>query len=202
MCDTQRDSKNYAEWLSFPEYLRELIWSKSQEIHSQNKDVRQPDDLIGNYYRNGPRLTGFINNTKKINLSYLSPFKYHQKNFYSLHHDENEAQLALINKSNLLSKDKKNGGKYLEFVTKWIEEFDIGISHEFKDINSQETKEKIGVQIFIKNENGKNVNLKDKGLGSGQIFFMILNIANLIFSKSHGLYRNYRDQKILFQIYF
>jgi len=187
------------EKLFLKEYLEELIFDKSSndEMRQQSKNVQHKRTKAPSYFRNLRLLSTFMDRAKKINLSYLSPFKYHQKNFYSLHHDENEAQLALINNSIVLSKDSEYGKTYKKFVTEWIQKFEVGYSYEFKDVNINKTKEKLGVQIFIGDEDNNFVNLKDKGLGSGQIFFMILNIANLIFSKSEVKYRRMRNPKLL-----
>ena len=58
-----------------------------------------------------------------------------------------------------------------EFITKWMKKFGIGIDYEIRSVGGE------AHIVYIKNVDGKSVNLADKGMGSIQLMVLLFRLA-------------------------
>lgn len=76
------------------------------------------------------------------------------------------------------------GEEEFRFVTEWMKNFGIGSSFEIIPIDGE------AYRVKIKDEEGYEVNLADKGMGSIQIMILLLRLATIL--------RTYEPQKMIF----
>jgi predicted ATP-dependent endonuclease of OLD family len=143
---------------------------------------------LSRYFRENEKEIGLINNNRemarilnlsdiivdalKLNISHLTPNRNTQTRLYV--NDSRNNDIYDIIKS-LSENPIRKKSKADDFIKRWMSKnfFDIGEDYNIKPIEGLASK------IEIK-ENGDWINLVDKGFGAGQIFTILLRIADVI----------------------
>ena len=115
------------------------------------------------------RLEAFVN----FKITHLNPDRANQSRIHL--NSENTTEINRIISSFKIN-PFKNGGQADEFLTRWMKTLKIGNKYRFRDL------EGIATVIEIKDEFGWH-NLVDKGFGAGQIFSVLIRIAEYIEKK-------------------
>ena len=107
-----------------------------------------------------------------LNISHLTPNRNTQTRLYVNDNGNNDIYDII---KNLAENPIKEKSKANDFIKRWMSKdfFDIGENYKIKPIEGLASK--IEIQ-----ENGDWINLVDKGFGAGQIFTILLRIADVI----------------------
>ncbi len=149
--------------------------------------------VLNKYFRDNEKKIGLTNSNKEmfrismladnivdslnLNISHLTPNRNTQTRLYV--NDSGNNDIYDIIKS-LSENPIRKKSKADVFIKHWMSNkfFDIGEDYNIKPIEGLASK------IEIK-ENGDWINLVDKGFGAGQIFTILLRIANVINEENH-----------------
>ncbi len=110
-----------------------------------------------------------------FSVNHLSPHRNSQTRLYVNDDTSSDIYELISNHANHPIVRNSIAGKFLK---KWMNQFDIGINYRIKSIE--------GIASIIEiqeQEEGKWLNLVDKGFGAGQVFTILLRIAQSIDSK-------------------
>jgi predicted ATPase len=120
------------------------------------------------------RFSDIVNDVLNFSVEHLSPHRNSQARMYLNNEHSNDIN-AVINQhaKNPIKKSTKAG----IFLKDWMKEFDIGDDYNIIPVHGMAT-------IINVKEDGDWVNLVDKGFGAGQIFTVLLKIAQNIGSPS------------------
>lgn len=105
---------------------------------------------------------------KYIRIEYLYAHAVTQTVLYSAK-DTNDYLSMTIHE--FASKTKSNEDYRKKFITHWMEEFNIGKDYDIKSIGGE------AHIVKIKNNDGEEVNLADKGMGSIQLMVLLFRLA-------------------------
>lgn len=119
----------------------------------------------------------------QFEVDHLSPHRYDQERL--ILNEGTSDDLSKIAK-NQIKKGIKKGSNADEFILEWMNKFDIGVDYEIISVYGQASI----INVF--EEGIKNpINIADKGFGAGQIFTILLKIAEQIDSQKINLKKNY-----------
>ncbi|CAH0336607.1 hypothetical protein FVB9288_02315 [Flavobacterium sp. CECT 9288] len=160
--------------------------------------------VLSSYFRDNEKGIGLSNSNRdlfrltiiadivvdalNLNITHLTPNRNTQTRLYVNDNGNNDIYDIIKRLSENPIKKKSTADAFLK---KWMSNkfFDIGEDYNIKPIEGLASK------IEIK-ENGDWINLVDKGFGAGQIFTILLRIANVINEendiKDHGSARRFR----------
>ncbi|WP_055445545.1 AAA family ATPase [Lacinutrix himadriensis] len=171
---------------------KDVIFSPSFELDKLSQNDLDLNNIFNkiliSYFKDGKEDVGNIDvkdETIKLNtfseelmdlfqfkVDHLSPHRYNQERLI-LNEGTSDDISKLAKKQ--INKGIKKGSIADEFIIKWMSEFDIGINYEIISIYGQASV----INVF---EEGieKPINIADKGFGAGQIFTILLKIAQKI----------------------
>lgn len=148
-----------------PKKAKQQIHIENTEAYSRIEKYLLPD-LQATYYE-------LLHKLRDTNI--IKSSRSNQQRFYMDNGKRQmNSQLLFIYDNGILKNEK-----ILEFLKKWIKEFDIG-----DDIFIQRSVEGIGSELIIIN-NDEKINIADFGFGTGQLIPILLQIA-INYTKSEG----------------
>ncbi|WP_405570197.1 AAA family ATPase [Winogradskyella sp. Asnod2-B02-A] len=119
----------------------------------------------------------------QFDIDHLSPHRYNQERL--ILNKESSDDISKLAKEEI-KKEIKKGSDADMFIIKWMDEFDIGTNYEIISIYGQASI----INVFEKGIK-KPINIADKGFGAGQIFTILLKIAQKINEKKVILKKNF-----------
>lgn len=149
--------------LSLMKYFRE-----------NEKDIGYINERNSNYslLRISDQITSAIN----FSVEHLSPHRNSQTRLYINDEHTNDIYDLISKHSHNPIKKTSNAGK---FIKTWMKIFDIGDDYDIRPVEGM-------ASILEIIENGKKINLVDKGFGAGQVFTILLCIALKIEERENG----------------
>jgi len=113
-----------------------------------------------------------------FSVNHLSPHRNSQTRLYVNSDTSSDIYELISNHADHPISRNSNAGKFLK---QWMRQFDVGVNYRIKSIE--------GLASIIEiqeNEEGKWFNLVDKGFGAGQVFTILLRIAQNIDYKANN----------------
>lgn len=196
---------------NFPEYfyggIFDMIFEKWSEDINLTLDTELPENQMkdddvrsGGYRGRSTRMRNFVHPIKglsKDQLGFIKQYRdYIAKDHWIHWHDSIEYIYAHAVTQTVVynAKDKSDylvrtifdfantniSPKTKCFVEKWMKEFGIGKSFEIKPFGGE------AYIVKIKNTDGKEVNLADKGMGSIQLMVLLFRLAILLEQGGYG----------------
>jgi len=119
----------------------------------------------------------------RFEVDYLSPHRCNQERL--ILNEGTSADISKLAKEQVQNKIKK-GSRADLFIKKWMDKFDIGIDYEIISVHGQAS-----VINIYEEGNKKPINIADKGFGAGQIFTILLKIAQKIDQQKNYVKKNF-----------
>ena len=152
--------------LPIPLLIRDLLRKYFDKIASENTSISRSRNLEGETYTVTRNIERFL----YLNSVHLSPDRSNQARIYL--NSENNTEISRII-ADFKAKPFIKNGTADKFLLKWMMRLNIGLNYRFRNL------EGIATAVEIKDNIGWH-NIVDKGFGVGQIFPVLIRIAEYI----------------------
>jgi predicted ATPase len=158
--------------LPIPLLIRDLLRKYFDKIASENTNISRSRNLEGETYTVTRNIERFL----YLNSVHLSPDRSNQARIYL--NSENNTEISRII-ADFKAKPFIKNGTADKFLLKWMMRLNIGLNYRFRNL------EGIATAVEIKDNIGWH-NIVDKGFGVGQIFPVLIRIAEYIEKSGSG----------------